>query len=61
MSGTFYSNNRILVRAEYKGVNSNNQEYTTVHDYYDFKLSAGSNSLQVKLFLKLNLKKDIKY
>ena len=28
MSGTSDSNNRILVRAEYKGVNSNNQEYT---------------------------------
>lgn len=49
MTGSTDSNNRILIRAEYKGINSNNQEYTTIHDYYDFKASTGNNNLQVKL------------
>ena len=38
---------RILLRAEYKGVDTNNQPFTRVHDYYDFKFSVGQNDLQV--------------
>jgi hypothetical protein len=49
MTGSTNSINRILIRAEYKGINSNNQEYTTIHDYYDFKAFTGSNNLQVKI------------